>query len=76
MDNDEATPTNAGIANAANQPCVLLVEDDRSARRFLEVTLQRCGYKVIAAADGPIAAIGMPHSVCQRCQCSRLNFLA
>src|SRR6266568_9678705 len=52
MDNDEATPTNAGIANAANRPCVLLVEDDRSARRFLEVTLQRCGYKVIAAADG------------------------
>ena len=51
MDNDEATPTNAGIANA-NRPCVLLVEDDRSARRFLEVTLQRCGYKVIAAADG------------------------
>ena len=52
MDNDEATPTNAGDANAANQPCVLLVEDDRSARRFLEVTLQRCGYKVIVAADG------------------------
>ena len=52
MDNDEATRTNAGTANAANQPCVLLVEDDRSARRFLEVTLQRCGYKVIAAADG------------------------
>src|SRR6266852_7049290 len=52
MDNDETTLTNAGIANAANQPCVLLVEDDRSARRFLEVTLQRCGYRVIAAADG------------------------
>ena len=52
MDNDEATQTNAGIADAANQPCVLVVEDDRSARRFLEVTLQRCGYKVIAAADG------------------------
>ena len=52
MDNDEATPTNVGIVNAANQPCVLLVEDDRSARRFLEVTLQRWGYKVIAARDG------------------------
>ena len=32
--------------------CVLLVEDDRSARRYLEVMLQRSGYKVIAAADG------------------------
>ena len=34
------------------QPCVLLVEDDRSVRRYLEVTLQRSGYTVIAAADG------------------------
>lgn len=32
--------------------CVLLVEDDRSVRRYLEVTLQRAGYKVITAADG------------------------
>jgi DNA-binding response OmpR family regulator len=31
---------------------VLLVEDDRSVRRYLEVTLQRSGYKVITAADG------------------------
>src|SRR2546425_11310577 len=52
MDNDQANPINAGIVNAAHQPCVLLVEDDRSARRFLEVTLQRLGYKVITAADG------------------------
>ncbi len=34
------------------QPCVLLVEDDRSARRYLEVALQRCGYAVVTAADG------------------------
>src|SRR6478672_1480541 len=34
------------------QRCVLLVEDDRSVRRYLEVTLQRAGYKVIAAEDG------------------------
>ena len=34
------------------QKCVLLVEDDRSVRRYLEVTLQRAGYKVIAAEDG------------------------
>ncbi len=36
----------------ALQPCVLLVEDDRSARRYLEVALQRCGYTVVIAADG------------------------
>ena len=33
-------------------PCVLLVEDDRSVRRYLEVTLQRSGYTVLTAADG------------------------
>ena len=33
-------------------PCVLLVEDDRSVRRYLEVTLQRSGYRVITAGDG------------------------
>jgi CheY-like chemotaxis protein len=32
--------------------CVLLAEDDRSVRRYLEVTLQRSGYKVIVAGDG------------------------
>lgn len=31
---------------------VLLAEDDRSLRRYLEVTLQRAGYTVIAVADG------------------------
>jgi chemosensory pili system protein ChpA (sensor histidine kinase/response regulator) len=38
----------------AGQPkgCVLLVEDDRSLRRYLEVTLQRAGYQVITAGDG------------------------
>ena len=35
-----------------SQRCVLLVEDDRSVRRYLEVTLQRAGYKVITAEDG------------------------
>ena len=32
--------------------CILLVEDDRSVRRYLEVTLQRAGYNVITAEDG------------------------
>jgi CheY-like chemotaxis protein len=31
---------------------ILIVEDDRSIRRYLEVILQRAGYSVIAAADG------------------------
>jgi DNA-binding response OmpR family regulator len=38
-----------------SQKCVLLVEDDRSVRRYLEVTLQRSGYKVISAEDGLVA---------------------
>lgn len=37
---------------AESQRCVLLVEDDRSVRRYLEVTLERAGYKVITAEDG------------------------
>ncbi|HVF56325.1 MAG TPA: response regulator [Pyrinomonadaceae bacterium] len=31
---------------------ILLVEDDRSLRRYLEVTLRRAGYEVVTAADG------------------------
>ena len=33
-------------------PTILLAEDDRSLRRYLEVVLRRQGYKVILAADG------------------------
>ena len=39
-------------AAAPYYPCVLLVEDDRSVRRYLEVTLQRSGYRVVTAGDG------------------------
>jgi len=35
-----------------NQHCVLLVEDDRSVRRYLEIALHRSGYEVITANDG------------------------
>lgn len=42
----------AQAAPAASRATVLLVEDDRSARRYFEVVLQRAGYEVIAAADG------------------------
>jgi twitching motility two-component system response regulator PilH len=31
---------------------ILLVEDDRSIRRYLEVILQRAGYTVVSAGDG------------------------
>jgi twitching motility two-component system response regulator PilH len=31
---------------------ILLVEDDRSIRRYLEVILQRAGYAVVTAEDG------------------------
>jgi DNA-binding response OmpR family regulator len=49
----ESAPADlAQPAIVAGQGCVLLVEDDRSVRRYLEVTLQRAGYEVIAASDG------------------------
>lgn len=50
----EATATKEGapVAGQARRRCVLLAEDDRSVRRYLEVILQRAGYKVISAADG------------------------
>lgn len=31
---------------------ILLVEDDRALRRYLEVVLRRAGYEVLPAADG------------------------
>jgi CheY-like chemotaxis protein len=36
----------------ATRGTILVVEDDRSIRRYLEVILERSGYRVIAAADG------------------------
>lgn len=40
-------------ANAADDAqCVLLAEDDPALRRYLQVVLERAGYKVAAAADG------------------------
>lgn len=32
--------------------CVLLVEDDRSLRRYVEILLTRAGHQVLTAADG------------------------
>ncbi len=39
-------------AESGRRTCVLLAEDDRALRRFLEIVLKRAGYKVIPAADG------------------------
>src|SRR5438876_933749 len=47
--------TNKGMHLAeapAESARLLLVEDDRALRRYLEVVLQRAGHKVVAAADG------------------------
>lgn len=54
MENAQESESSDIANNGAPLPqsCVLLVEDDRSVRRYLEVTLQRSGYKVIAAGDG------------------------
>ena len=53
MSEDESSPLReAATSDANSQPCVLLVEDDRSVRRYLEVTLQRSGYRVLTAEDG------------------------
>lgn len=34
------------------KPKILLAEDDGAMRRFLEITLQRAGFTVVAAEDG------------------------
>jgi DNA-binding response OmpR family regulator len=39
-------------AKSGRRTCVLLAEDDRALKRFLEVVLERAGYRVITASDG------------------------
>src|SRR2546423_15673954 len=60
--NESSTSTTEQSNKSGSRPqkCVLLVEDDRSVRRYLEVTLQRYGYKVITAEDG---LEGMKHAL-------------
>jgi CheY-like chemotaxis protein len=45
-----AQPVHAEAPRA--RATVLLAEDDRSLRRYLEVVLRRAGYEVLPAADG------------------------
>jgi DNA-binding response OmpR family regulator len=47
VESDAIVPQESGAPKR-----VLLAEDDRALRRYLEVVLQRAGYKVIPAADG------------------------
>ena len=44
--------TRLSQAESGRQTCVLLAEDDRALKRFLEVVLERAGYQVIPASDG------------------------
>jgi CheY-like chemotaxis protein len=58
-ESNSATPG----ADNGRRTRVLLAEDDRALRRFLEVVLERAGYKVIPVADGLEAmkvALSMP----------------
>jgi CheY-like chemotaxis protein len=53
QDNVTIPETDAQLSTESDQQiCVLLAEDDRALRRFLEVTLARAGYRVIPASDG------------------------
>jgi twitching motility two-component system response regulator PilH len=53
---EQITITAANAAQStkslARMPGVLLVEDDRALRRYLEIVLNRAGYNVLSAADG------------------------
>ena len=57
---DETIASSSTIANTAppanssrvTRGTILVVEDDRAIRRYLEVILERKGYHVVSAADG------------------------
>ncbi len=53
--NDPPQPAAAPPLQTAfgdSRPVVLLAEDDRSVRRYLEIILQRAGFDVLPCADG------------------------
>ena len=50
LNHTDARPVHAEAARP--RATVLLAEDDRALRRYLEVVLRREGYEVTAAADG------------------------
>ena len=54
QDNSSTPDSDAHSSPTENdrQTSVLLAEDDRALRRFLEVVLERAGYRVFPASDG------------------------
>ena len=47
-----ASDTDLSETKSGRQTRLLLAEDDRALRRFLEVVLERAGYAVVSASDG------------------------
>ena len=45
-------PENIQPQIKARKARILLVEDDKALRRYMEVTLERAGYEVLQASDG------------------------
>ena len=52
IENAEVNSSPLPYAEQATRCRVLLVEDDKALRRYLEFTLVQAGYEVILAADG------------------------
>lgn len=52
LENVTSSDSEQVIAQSERRWRVLLAEDDRALRRFLQVVLERAGYDVVAAADG------------------------
>ena len=54
QDNSSTPDSDVHLSPTENdrQTSVLLAEDDRALRRFLEVVLERAGYQVFSASDG------------------------
>jgi CheY-like chemotaxis protein len=50
--NGKSNTLSVAPAGRPEKPSVLLVEDDRSLRRYLEVVLRQEGYEVFVAEDG------------------------
>jgi CheY-like chemotaxis protein len=50
LEHTDAQPVRAEVVTARHT--LLLAEDDRSLRRYMEVMLRRAGYEVLTAADG------------------------
>jgi PAS domain S-box-containing protein len=52
---DEVPPRREAEAEARGEGTILLAEDDDAVRAIMRETLQRAGYRVLAAADGAAA---------------------